>query len=73
MSKCLGQQGGGSGTRGALAGKEALPILAEVHSCSDNVASHTGHIRVVTLGKLETGACSIIVGSYVSLDLNHVL
>ena len=23
----------------ALAGKEALPILAEVHSCSDNVAS----------------------------------
>ena len=34
----------------ALAGKEALPILAEVQSCSDNVAVSTqAHSRAVTL------------------------
>ena len=34
----------------ALAGKEALPILAEVQSCSNNVAVSTqAHSRVATL------------------------
>ena len=49
--------------------QEALPILAEVHSCSDNVASQHRPYQSSHVGETRNRCMLHFLGSYVSVDL----